>query len=320
MGACNPRNSQSKNIKVHRRSILNLPPLETHCTIIAGHTDSISELIELKDSRLCSASWDGTIKIWNKENIKNCDLTITNPNEESFLCVIQLNDETILCGDSENLIFNFSLQKKFPLHIFHGHNDAIYSLVQINQNEFASCSEDTIIIIWDIKSCESKNKLQGHNSKINKIILLNNGNLASCSNDCCIKIWDIKNQNNINCICTFDNDFCCMTITELKNGKIAGGYINKEIKIWDIEKKNVFLVLKGHDNYISVIYEYKNNEMISCSYDGIVIFWDLNNKNYKDNNFKVKNQRWHDGNISSVIMFHGGFASGGFDNLIKIWE
>ncbi len=96
MGACNPRNSQSKNIKVHRRSILNLPPLETHCTIIAGHTDSISELIELKDSRLCSASWDGTIKIWNKENIKNCDLTITNPNEESFLCVIQLNDFFII--------------------------------------------------------------------------------------------------------------------------------------------------------------------------------------------------------------------------------
>ena len=317
MGSCNPRNSRPPNIKIHRRSVFNLPSLETHCIIIAGHTDSISEIIQLKDSRLCSSSWDGTIKIWNKENLKNCDLTIQNPNEESFLCIIQLDDETILCGDSENLIFHFSFEKKFPLHLFHGHSDAIYSLVQLNSNEFASCSEDTIIIIWEIKTCETKNKLQGHDGKINKVILLKNGNLASCSNDCCIKIWNYK-EHNKNCICTLDNDSCCMTITELKNGKIAAGYMSKDIKIWDVEKKNVCLNLKGHDNYISVIFEHKENEFISCSYDGVVIFWNLNNKS--DDKYKVKSARWHDGNISSVIMFNGVFASGGYDNLIKIWD
>ena len=294
--------------------------IDSNCQIIKGHNDSISKLLMLKDGRLCSSSWDGTIKIWNKLNIYKCDETIKNPNNESFVCCIQMNN-FLLAGDSDNSIFQFEINNtkeneknnKKPINNYIGHSDAIFCLLSLNNNEFASCSEDTLIIIWELNNTSNvKNKLIGHKGKVNKIILLNNGNLASCSNDCTIKIWDYKNKN---CDFTLDSDSCCMDIIQIKNCKLIASYINKDIKIWDINNMNITHLYHSNNNYISTIFEYKNNKIIICYYDGEIEFWDCE-KEKKE----FKNKRWHYGNISSVTLLNGKFISGGYDNLIKIWN
>ena len=314
MGCSNGTVTESKGIEFQRAKSIKLHPIETNCQIISGHKDSISEIIILKDGRLCSSSWDGTIKIWNENDKKICDETFENPNKESLLCCIQIYDETIISGDSDSLIFQFKLNNNEPINTYNGHSEAIYCLLNLNEKEFASCSEDTFINIWEINQSEhEKIKLSGHKGKVNKIILLKNGNLASCSNDCTIKIWEYQNKF---CHHTLDSSECCMEIIELKNRKILASYFNKDLKIWDYEKHQCTQLNHSHQNYISFLFEYKEHNILSCSYDGEIEFWNINDNN-KQKKGKIK--RWHEGNISSVILFGNNFISGGYDNLIKIW-
>jgi WD40 repeat protein len=141
-------------LKNRRKSVLTLPELETNCQIISGHTDSISQLIFLNDGRLCSSSWDNTIKIWNKNNINKCDITITCI-DDAILCILQLSyDDTLLCGNVDDKIYQFDINNyTSPINIYEGHSDAVYSLVQLNEennnnnNNIVASSKETIIII-----------------------------------------------------------------------------------------------------------------------------------------------------------------------------
>ena len=334
---CSTGNSLENPSLTKKTKSLNLASLDTNCKIISGHSDSISQLLILNDGRLCSSSWDGTIKLWNKDNFLTCDETIINPKKESFLCFIEFNN-FILAGDSEFTIFQYDLNSnneniekneknenessysnevintRKPIHKYINHSDAIYSLLQLNNIEFASCSEDTFINIWELnKYKEEKIKLSGHKGKVNKIILLNNNFLASCSNDCSIKIWEYQLKR---CHNTLDSESCCMDIIQLNNGKIMASYFNKDLKIWDFKNHRVIQLYHNHQNYISFLFEYKENKVLSCTYDGEVEFWDVSNGEKKQ---EGERKRWHLGNVSSVILFKDNFISGGYDNLIKIW-
>ncbi len=336
---CSTRNSLENPSLTKKTKSLNLASLDTNCKIISGHSDSISQLLILNDGRLCSSSWDGTIKLWNKDNFLTCEETIINPKKESFLCLIQFNN-FILAGDSENTIYQYDLNSKNenlekiekeknenessnsseetntrkPLYEYKKHSDAIYCLLQLTNIEFASCSEDTFINIWELNKYKNeKIKLSGHRGKVNKIILLNNNYLASCSNDCSIKIWEYQLKR---CHDTLDSDSCCMDIIQLNNGKIMASYINRDLKVWEFKTHRVTQLYHNHQNYISFLFEYKENKILSCSYDGEVEFYDISNGEKKNEGEK---KRWHLGNVSSVILFKDNFISGGYDNLIKIW-
>jgi len=309
-------------LKNRRKSVLTLPELETNCQIISGHTDSISQLIFLKDGRLCSSSWDNTIKIWNKTNINKCDITITCI-DDAILCILQLSsDDTLLCGNVDDKIYQFDINNyTSPINIYEGHSDAVYSLVQLNEennnnnNNFASCSEDTLILIWENGNTKrEKKKLIGHSSKINQIILLKDKRLASCSNDCSIKIWKIEKDK---CDINLDSDSCCMSIKELKNNFLAAGYMSKDVKIWDLNNKSIKCQLKNHTNYVSLIYQIENGPLLTSSYEGVVKIWE-----FEGNEEKLKKTlRLHSGNMTSVLkMSNKKYVSAGFDNLIKVWE
>ena len=238
---CSSSAAIQTDFKFKRRSTVVLPPLETNCQTIAGHVNSVTQIILLNDGRIASCSWDGTVKIWSK-NMRTSEETFYK-NDEPILSIAQLPDGTILSASADSLIYRWEFDHTSPVQIYKGHSDAVYHITLLIDDEFASCSEDTYILLWKESMPRYIAKLSGHCSKVNKMIVLSTGELVSCSNDCSIKVWDCFSKK---CMVTLDSDSCCMTIVELTNGDIAAGYMSKEVKIWNVKKKVVVANLVGH--------------------------------------------------------------------------
>jgi WD40 repeat protein len=71
-------------------------------TTLQGHTYYINSIIQLEDGRLCSCSYDNTIKLWNID-CGQCVLTI-NGHTSFVYCVIQLIDGRLCSGSRDKTI------------------------------------------------------------------------------------------------------------------------------------------------------------------------------------------------------------------------
>jgi WD40 repeat protein len=70
-------------------------------------------LIQLLDKRLCSGSYEKTIKVWS-ETSGDCELSIETGDYPS--CIIQLRDERLCTGSMGGVIDIWDLTTRIPLH------------------------------------------------------------------------------------------------------------------------------------------------------------------------------------------------------------
>ena len=76
-------------------------------TTISGHNSGIHSLRTLNNGSMISASWDKTIKIWDKDNYK-CVSTLTG-HTDYVQCLLVLSDTKFLSGSNDNTIKVWSL-------------------------------------------------------------------------------------------------------------------------------------------------------------------------------------------------------------------
>ncbi|MCQ2817292.1 MAG: hypothetical protein MJ252_08515 [archaeon] len=150
---------------------------------LKGHTSTINKLVDLKNGKMASGSWDYTIRIWNM-NTFECEQIITEIQsktedlillQDGRLCALgsdgyvrvlsqnykgidfkftgldficQLRDGRIATGLGEN-VFHFVniYTKKEELIYKTKHSDSIRHLQQIPDGRIITCSDDKSIIV-----------------------------------------------------------------------------------------------------------------------------------------------------------------------------
>lgn len=66
--------------------------------VLKGHESEVYKVIELEDEKLCSSSYDRTIKIWDEKNYE-CIKTLKTP-EDTVISLLQMNDYLVSAGIS----------------------------------------------------------------------------------------------------------------------------------------------------------------------------------------------------------------------------
>ena len=69
---------------------------------LKGHSSPIETLLELKDTRIVSGSWDQTLKIWDVYNYQ-CLSTI-KAHDDNILVIELLKDGKFASGSSDNTL------------------------------------------------------------------------------------------------------------------------------------------------------------------------------------------------------------------------
>lgn len=156
-------------------------------------------------------------------------------------------------------------------------------------------------------------------------IFLSTGEVVTASRDALVKIWKLNPETNIfeesvtlNGHSNFVNAVVEVGKSEIfTEGAIATGSTDSLILVWD--KRNLsepFFTFAGHSNTIcSLSYSKVNNTLISGSYDGTSIVWDLSTGN------QLCVLDGHKPSVLCVLALNNGnYATGGADKLIKLWD
>ena len=308
---------------------INLNPFKYNFKILDYHTDIITYIDKLKDGRLISCSADNSLNIY-KNNTYELQLSIKEHSDWIF-SFTQLKDERIITcsADKTMKIIKLIGEDKYKIdQILKGHDNDVCKIIEIKENELISISRDKTMKIWKLNN---ENKFEcilniyfqnSANWYINILKINENEFVTSSSKDKCIKFWNSNNYSYITTInnieinfgfkimCLLEKDILCIGGDNSKGFyliKISNHQLIKNI----IGPKIIFCINKCLDGLLlcSIIDINGNHNLIKYKYEN-------------QNLIKIfEKEKAHDRDIYSCVELDNGIiASGGYDNLIKLWE
>ena len=111
------------------------------------HSSCIHSMLILKDERLVSSSWDGTIKIYNKNNYY-VDMTINaHKNQVNQITLLDDGNFASCSNDKTIKIWKIEDNKYTEVQTLTGHQDSIFKILQMSKELLITGSE-SVIKFW----------------------------------------------------------------------------------------------------------------------------------------------------------------------------
>ncbi len=251
-----------------------------------GHSHFISEICMTNDSRFAfSASWDGSVRLWNIEQGKTISQLIGH--EKDVLSVaLSADDRQIITGglDKQIKIWNTRSECKHTVDK-NQHTDAVSCVKFYHAAKPAICvtaSWDKTIKVWDNLYMTLMHTFTGHKAQITSLDMVHGSTyLASGSRDGFIMVWDlVKGQHLIRNDC--ESPVNCVLFSQKLYWLIIG--TEQGIRVLDIPNKRFVQDIKvtsAHPN------ETTSKKSLSCT----TLAWSKNGMHlysgWTDNNIRV---------------------------------
>ena len=304
-------------------------PFKNNFKILKYHNDEISHIDKLKDGRLISCSSDNTLNIYKNDSY---ELQLSIKEHSNWIrSFTQIKDGRIITCSSDKTMKIIKLieEDKYQIEqILEGHTNEVCKIIEIKENELISISKDNTIKIWKLNN---ENKFECFKTiifqnsthwSVNIFKVNKNEFVTSSYIDKCIKFWNLNDYSNITTInnfeliygfksiCLLENDILCIGGSESKGFyliKISTHQLIKNI----IGPKRIYCINKCFDGLFlcSIIDKEGNNNLIKYK--------------YKNQNLEkvYEKENAHDKVIYSCVELNDGIiASGGRDNIIKLWK
>eukprot|EP00466_Bigelowiella_natans_P016299 jgi/Bigna1/56490/estExt_Genewise1Plus.C_1000025 len=309
--------------------------------ICAGHKQPITCVaFHPVYSQVVSSSEDCTIKVWDSEE-GSLEKTLKGHIDVVQHVSFNQDGKQFVSCSADLAIKVWNIEAGTCIKTMRGHDHTV-SCVEFTPagDHLVSCSRDKTIKFWDVQSGYCLRTIEGHSDWVRQVKVSPCSQLfASCSIDHSVRIWDYKKGEEV---ITFRDhkhvvDHICFSHEKadqiLLNGTTNGGESrrvyspqflasasrDKTIKIFHISSGVLVADISGHENWVrSVIFHPSGKYLISCADDKTIRVWDL------EKQFRCKKilEDCHDPFVTSIDynMARPMLASGGVDNLLKIWE
>jgi WD40 repeat protein len=240
---------------------------------------NITSIASLSNSKIVSASVNGTISIWNHTNgFMQCWVV-------PYVCrvVIAYNYGIIIIGSEDGYIRFFHVSTGQAITTLAKHSGIVWILLLMDQDTLVSGSQDALIHVWKIEEGNST-KLEGHKAAVLSLVKLSNTKIVSGSQDHSIRVWNIQTGETLNFlnnvgthtpvtalttlsenVIVFGSDGSIM-LWEVSEGRVAciGDHVGlhklvnignaiaslsiKDMKIWDVEERQVIRTINSDCN------------------------------------------------------------------------
>ncbi|KAJ6067578.1 uncharacterized protein N7446_004615 [Penicillium canescens] len=296
--------------------ILNRPEAEkgwsTCLQTLEGHTRDVRSVAWSQDgSRIASASWDRTVRIWDPVT-GHCTLKLEGIN--GHFSSIAWSQGRLALGAADNTVRIWDTvtgQCKLSLY---GHGGHVTSIAWLQDGRLVSASLDTTLRIWDTTTGQCVHVFDGHTGPVISIAL-SQGQLASGSTDGRVKVWEL---NDYHCVSTLEgyNKQAGSIAWSPDGSRLASASMDNTVNIWALTSQ-CNLILKGHTDAVGPFaWSEDGSRLASASWDKTIRIWDTTTG---QNVFTFKG---HTEVVYSIAWSHGRnrLASGSLDDTVRIWD
>ena len=199
---------------------------EQICTsILIGHSNCITSMIQPAPSVLATSSRDATIKLWNLTD-KTCSDSISE-HTKSVNCLILLSENKFASCSDDSKIFIFANKKL--IFSLEGHSGRVSKLCKVS-TLIASCGDDLDVKLWDYTNGTCVGSLIKHDAAVNDIIYVS-PLLLTVSNDKSIIVWNIDKRSIAKKLLNAHSQAITTALLTV-DGKVLTGGVDGMIKIW----------------------------------------------------------------------------------------
>ncbi|KLO04396.1 WD40 repeat-like protein, partial [Schizopora paradoxa] len=288
-----------------------------------GHDSVVQSVCFFQDgSRLASASWDKTVRIWDSETGN-----ATSPpfkHDSSVYCMAVSPDRQLIASGDENGALSIWDRETGArkLNLTGAHNYVIWSVAfSPDGSRFVTGSNDNTVKVWDTASGElCIGPLTGHTGHVNSVVFSPDGTLiASGSFDKTIQIWDsTSDKSHVESLVGHTSSVFCLAFTA--DGQfVASGSSDKTIRLWNaIHGFTQTSIIQSGSVVHSISFSPKSEILASGHKDGSLHFWDLRAGELHQLCNPIHG---HTNEVMSIAFSPDGLllASGSDDKSTKIW-
>jgi hypothetical protein len=267
--------------------------------IKGAHEKFISSIMELKDDKLLSTSFDSSIKIWEEKGAQYTPINTIKKRAGCIISALKIEDDKILTSNSSNNTIymwvpdpneGYKLDQTLTLH-----NKVVVCIIKLANGNLVTSGMDNQIIIWkkNLGGFYEEKETIKEEYPVKKLIALRNNKFGYTGDNGTLIIMgedDGKTQENsesknvgyekicelkrhtgkINCMCELKNGYL------FTGGAKANDKNDHYINIWKPNKETGFdhyQTLSGHKTDISDIIQLKDGRIVSSSKDRTLIIW-----------------------------------------------
>jgi WD40 repeat protein len=250
-----------------------------------AHTDNVYSLAFSPDERmLATASWDGTIKLWN---LACGTLLWTGPHTNSVNSVAFAPDGRLIAsGGDAGVVKLWDVATGTLLQAVTTESGAIYKLAwSADGSMLASGHFGGILRVWQVQGTLPPaciHVLTGHTNYVFDVAFAPDGRtLASGSWDGTVKLWDVA-SGQLRQTLKGHTGWVWSVVWSADGCMIASASSDGTIRLWDV-KQDVKqaccrAILYGHTSIIHCIaFTPDSRRLLSGSEDGTLRVWDIDN-------------------------------------------
>lgn len=285
--------------------------------VLHGHTAGVASAVSSPDGKLlASASWDGTVKIWDMESgalLHNLTIHTGSVNSVCFTqdgdCVLTASsDGTVKITDIRSNETRLSLDQMCK---------ASCAVFSHDERYIASGDESGSICIWDTETGDLYKEMVGHEKCVNSVKFSKWGkHILSASEDSTVKIWNIEDET---CIRTFEVHSGPVNSAEFGNDEkwVLSASDDMTIKIWDTSTGEVVKTITGYLDVVSYAeFSRDGKYILSSSWNTTIKVWDVESGNL------IRTYEGHTLAVSTARFSNDGtfIISASWDHTVRLWD
>ncbi len=286
---------------------------------MVGHGDWVDGVALTSDNRALSASWDGTVRVWDVATGET--LGILQGHADRVHSVSITPDGRAVSAGRDGTIRLWNLTDYQQVAVYEGHESHVNDALVTEDGLLVSASADTTVRIREVESGKVLHILRGHKGGVNRLALTGDGRVVSASTDCTLRVWDLTTGQCQQILEGHDGSVYATAVNS--QGWLFSGADDNSIKIWDLATGTVSqTITAAHTAKVSSLTLIDDYTLVSGSWDRLVKVW------YFDPDFTSPTKP---SRLSLTLEGHtnrvygtaadgqGRIISTGADNTVRVW-